>query len=368
MNKPSVSVNFRGWLGRFELNAQFEVPARGVTAVFGPSGCGKTAVMRCVAGLNRLRDGFCAVAGDVWQDAQSFRPVHDRPIGYVFQEPSLFPHLSVHRNLKYGHPVAANKGAIKFDEVVDLLGIGQLLDRSPRNLSGGERQRVAIGRALLSQPKLLLMDEPLSALDQMTKDEILPYLERLHEALELPVLYVSHDMAEIERLADQLVLMNSGRVLAAGPIGQLQSDLSLPLALSQGAAVSLDAIVLEQDAADGLATLAVDGGSFLVPSGPVRTTQRKRLRVLADDVSLARQRPTQSTIINILPARILTVGATSDHQVTAVLGLGEDGKGARLLSRVTQRSWGQLDLKLGLDVYAQVKGVALVRRESSAVS
>lgn len=162
--------------------------------------------------------------------------------------------------------------------------------------------------------------------------------------------------------------MNSGRVLAAGPIGQLQSDLSLPLALSQGAAVSLDAIVLEQDAADGLATLAVDGGSFLVPSGPVRTTQRKRLRVLADDVSLARQRPTQSTIINILPARILTVGATSDHQVTAVLGLGEDGKGARLLSRVTQRSWGQLDLKLGLDVYAQVKGVALVRRESSAVS
>src|SRR5215475_297164 len=209
MSNGSVSVKFHGRLGRFELNAQFEVPARGVTALFGPSGCGKTAVMRCIAGLNRLTDGFCAVAGDVWQDAQHFRPVHQRPIGYVFQEASLFPHLSVHRNLMYGRTGVSEKESIQFDEVVDLLGIGNLLDRSPRNLSGGERQRVAIGRALLSQPKLLLMDEPLSALDHMPKNEILPYLERLHETLKLPVLYISHDMAEIERLADQLVLLNS---------------------------------------------------------------------------------------------------------------------------------------------------------------
>lgn len=210
---------------------------------------------------------------------------------------------------------------------------------------------------------LASVDEPLSALDQMTKDEILPYLERLHEALELPVLYISHDMAEIERLADQLVLMNGGRVFAAGPISQLQADLSLPLVSSKDAAVSIEATVLNQDPVDGLATLAVDGGSFLVPSGPVRSGERRRLRVLADDVSLARERPSQSTIVNILPARILSVRSTSDHRVTALLGLGENGTGARLLSRVTQRSWSQLDLKPGLDVYAQIKGVALVRRE-----
>ena len=366
MTHASVAVNFRGWLGRFELNAQFEVPARGVTALFGPSGCGKSSVLRCIAGLNRLKTGFCAVGGDVWQDAQIFRPVHQRPIGYVFQEASLFPHLSVHRNLMYGHQAAADNGAIRFDEVVDLLGIGRLLDRSPRNLSGGERQRVAIGRALLSQPKLLLMDEPLSALDQMTKDEILPYLERLHETLELPVLYVSHDMAEVERLADQLVLMNAGRVLAAGPLGQLQADMSLPLVLARDAAVSLDATVVDQDAVDGLVTLAVDGDRFLLPSGPLRPGEHRRLRVLADDVSLAREHPTQSTIVNVLRARILSVQNTSDHRVTALLGLGENGTGARLLSRVTQRSWRQLELKPGLDVFAQVKGVALVRREGAS--
>jgi len=366
MNNASVRVDFHGWLGRFELNAQFEVPARGITALFGPSGCGKTAVLRSIAGLNRL-DGFCAVAGDVWQDTQHFRPVHQRPIGYVFQEASLFPHLSVRRNLLYGHPPATDQGGIHFNEVVELLGIGKLLERSPRNLSGGERQRVAIGRALLSQPKLLLMDEPLSALDQMTKDEILPYLERLHETLALPVLYISHDMAEVERLADQLVLMNSGRVLAAGPLSQLQADLSLPLSLARDAAVSLEATVVNQDAADGLVTLAVDGGRFLVPSDPVRPGEHRRLRVLADDVSLARERPNQSTIVNVLRARILSVRSASDHRVTALLGLGEDGTGARLLSRVTQRSWSQLDLNPGLDVYAQIKGVALVRREGPSV-
>jgi molybdate transport system ATP-binding protein len=364
MTNALVSIDFRGWLGRFELSAQFEVPARGITALFGPSGCGKTAVLRCIAGLNRLRTGFCAVAGEVWQNEQHFRPVHERPIGYVFQEASLFPHMSVRRNLMYGHPSTASKLAIQFDEVVDLLGMCKLLHRSPRNLSGGERQRVAIGRALLTQPRLLLMDEPLSALDRITKNEILPYLERLHEALKLPVLYVSHDMAEIERLADQLVLMNSGRVLAAGPLSQLQADLSLPLVLSQDAAVSLDATVMNQDPIDGLASIAVEGGSFLVPSGPVQRGERKRLRVLADDVSLARLRPSQSTIVNILPTRILSAQNTADHRVTVLLGLGENGNGARLLSRVTQRSWDLLDLKPGLDVYAQIKGVALIRPES----
>ncbi|MGJ4930055.1 molybdenum ABC transporter ATP-binding protein [Bradyrhizobium sp. HKCCYLS2038] len=358
----TVKVDFRGALGGFKLEARFEVPARGVSAIFGPSGCGKTTVMRCIAGLNRL-NGLCSVAGDVWQDEKTFRPVHQRPIGYVFQEANLFPHLSVRRNLMYGHPGTSGPGAIGFDEIVGLLGIAKLLDRSPRHLSGGERQRVAIGRALLSQPKLLLMDEPLSALDQMTKDEILPYLERLHAALELPIIYISHDIAEVERLADQLVLMRNGAVLAAGPLSELQADLSLPLALSRDAAVSLDATVAAQDAADGMATLDVSGGRFLVPAEPLTPGIRRRLRVLADDVSLAVDAPSRSTIVNVLRARILEIRSQSDHRVTALLGLGEDGNGARLLSRVTQRSWTELGLQAGLTVYAQVKGVALVRRE-----
>ncbi|XUM19506.1 molybdenum ABC transporter ATP-binding protein [Bradyrhizobium oligotrophicum S58] len=358
----TVKVDFRGTLGRFELNARFEVPARGVTAIFGPSGCGKTAVMRSIAGLNRL-DGRCSVAGDVWQDEKTFRPVHRRPIGYVFQEANLFPHLSVRRNLMYGHPGPSGPSAIGFDEVVSLLGIAKLLERSPRHLSGGERQRVAIGRALLSQPKLLLMDEPLSALDQMTKDEILPYLERLHAALDLPILYISHDIAEVERLADQLVLMRNGSVLASGPLSVLQADLTLPLALSRDAAVSLDATVLKYDAIDGMVTLAVPGGHFVLPAEPLASGTSRRLRVLADDVSLAVETPSRSTIVNVLRAKILEIRSQSDHRVTALLGLGEDGEGARLLSRVTQRSWTELGLQAGLAVYAQVKGVALVRRE-----
>ena len=365
MMSDTVKVDFRGLLGRFELNAQFEVPARGITAVFGPSGCGKTTLLRCIAGLNHM-DGFCAVAGDVWQDETRFRPAHQRPIGYVFQEASLFPHLSVRRNLMYGHPRTSGRSAIGFDDVVALLGLDRLLDRSPRHLSGGERQRVAIGRALLAQPKLLLMDEPLSALDQMTKDGILPYLERLHGPLELPVLYVSHDMPEVERLADQLVLMRDGRVLAAGPLRDLQADLSLPLALSRNAAVSLDATVVAQDATDGMATLAVGGGSFLVPAEPLQPGTLRRLRVEADDVSLARERPSKSTIVNVLPARILSIRSQSDHRITALLGLGPGGEGARLLSRVTQRSWQELALEPGLDVFAQIKGVALVNREEPA--
>lgn len=220
MRKPEpgrINAAFRGKLGNFTLDADLSVPASGVTAIFGSSGCGKTSVARCIAGLQRMADGFCAVDGEIWQDRNSFRPVHRRPIGYVFQEASLFPHLLVRGNLLFGAPKAAGT-QIAFDEVVDLLGLAALLERSPHRLSGGERQRVAIGRALLSQPKLLLMDEPLAALDRTTKNEILPFLERLHERLSLPVFYISHDMTEIERFADHLVLMERGRVVNAGPL------------------------------------------------------------------------------------------------------------------------------------------------------
>ena len=358
----TIKVHLAGQLGQFALDAAFEVPARGVTALFGPSGCGKTSVLRGVAGLLHLKNGYCSIAGDVWQDARHFRPVHQRALGYVFQESSLFAHLSVRGNLLYGAPKQAKDHVIRFDDVVALLGLETFLDRAAATLSGGERQRVAIGRALLSQPKILLMDEPLSALDRLTKDEILPFLERLHESLAIPVLYVSHDMSEVERLADHLVLMSAGQVVASGALSDLQSDPALPLAASQEAAVSLDARVEAYDVEDGMAALAVAGGRFLVPSAPLPIGVPQRLRILAGDVSLALAEPNESTIVNVLRAKILSVQESGAHQMVAVLGLGEDGQGARLLSRVTARSWRLLGLGSGMSVFAQVKGAALVRK------
>jgi molybdate transport system ATP-binding protein len=355
-----INVCFRGPLGRFTLDAAFTAPARGVTAIFGPSGCGKTSVLRCMAGLQRVPEGICRIAGDVWQDAGRFVPVHRRPIGYVFQEASLFPHLSVTRNLLYGAGNARSRGT-QLAEIAELLGIAHLLDRAPRHLSGGERQRVAVGRALLSNPRLLLMDEPLSALDRATKSEILPFLERLHETLHLPILYVSHDMAEIERLADHLVLMENGRVIASGPLADLQSDPGLPLAVGSEAAVSLDARVVGHDAANGLLVLEVDGGRFITPGTWAAVGSRKRIRVGAGDISLSRRMPGPSTILNVLPARVLSSSAAGEHEIAAVLGLGADGAGARLVARVTRKSWTDLALGEGAEVFAQIKGVALRR-------
>ena len=357
----NVQVAFKGTLGRFALDVAFTAPARGVTALFGPSGCGKTTVLRCVAGLQTVAAGLCDVGGDVWQDARTNRPTHARPVGFVFQDASLFAHLTVRRNLLFG----AGRGTpANWDEVVDLLGLARLLDRSPQRLSGGERQRVAIGRALLSRPRLLLMDEPLSALDRAARIEILDYLERLCAAIAVPILYVTHDMAEVERLARHLVLLREGRVLAAGPLGALQSDPTLPLARARDAAVSLDAVVTGYDATYGLASLAVSGGTVTVPAPALAPGAARRLD--AGDVSLAREVPGRSTILNVLPARLRTALASAPHEVTAVLTLGEGEDGARILSRVTRRSWDALGLAEGQAVFAQVKAVALEGRSGLA--
>ncbi|ABD05570.1 Molybdate ABC transporter, ATP-binding protein [Rhodopseudomonas palustris HaA2] len=365
----SIRGEFRGRLGGFALDAAFSVPATGITGLFGPSGCGKSTVLRCLAGLQRLPGGRCDVDGDVWQDEATFLKPHQRPIGYVFQEASLFQHLSVRANLLYGAPrggADAAEGAVGFDEVIELLGLSHLLDRAPRNLSGGERQRVAIGRALLSQPKLLLMDEPLSALDRLTKDEILPFLERLHARLSLPVIYVSHDITEIERLADHLILMRAGKVLAAGPLTELQSDPALPLATARDAAVNVDAIAESYDSVYGLLTLRLDGGRLLVPSAPVQPGEARRIRIAAGDVSLAREAPHRTSILNILPARIATTSPVGPNEVLVVLALGPGGQGARLLARVTRRSWDQLQLAAGDELFAQIKGVALAPERGAA--
>ena len=356
----TIKAAFKGVLGAFSLDAGFTAPAKGVTALFGPSGCGKTTVLRCIAGLTRLADGLCIVGAEVWQDRDgAFLPTHKRRLGYVFQEASLFPHLSVRRNLLFGAPRDGRRGEIAFDEVVELLGVTALLDRSPAKLSGGERQRVAIGRALLTQPKLLLMDEPLSALDRATKDEILPFLERLRDRLSLPIVYVSHDIAEVERLADQIVLMGKGRVIGAGPLEEIESDPALPLAVARDAAVSLDGIVQARDEAYGLVTLKVRGGSLTAPAGEAAIGDRRRIRVIAGDVSLARDAPGPSSILNVLAARIVSMKPINSNEVVVVLTLGADGSGARLLSRLTRKSWEALRLAEGMSVHAQVKAVAL---------
>ena len=363
--EEAIAIRLGGNVGTFTIDVGFEVPARGITALFGPSGCGKTTVLRCIAGLHSLPGTIC-VGGETWQDtkAGTFRPPHQRNVGYVFQEASLFAHLSVRDNLLYGARrvrAPTSQAAPSLDAIVDLLGIGALLDRASTTLSGGERQRVAVGRAILSQPRVLLMDEPLSALDRMTKDEILPYFEMLHERLQLPILYVSHDMSEIERLADTLVLMRDGRVLASGPLRDLQTDPRLPLLSSSGATVVLDGTVGRIDESFALTELEVAGGTLVVPGRHGRSGDKRRLRIAASDVSLARHRPAETTIVNCLPVRIVAIEGDGEHpQVTAILALGAGGDGARIAARITRKSLVGLALEPGQAVFAQIKSVALI--------
>ncbi|THD43545.1 MAG: molybdenum ABC transporter ATP-binding protein [Bradyrhizobium sp.] len=364
-----VDARFSGRLGGFALDVALAAPARGVTALYGPSGSGKTTLLRCIAGLNRFRDGWCRVNGEIWQDGERlFLPTHRRPLGYVFQESSLFAHLSVKRNLRFGQAVGARADApaIAWDEAIELFGLAPLLDRAPRDLSGGERQRVALARALLTQPRLLLMDEPLASLDAAAKEEILPFLEKLRDRLALPMLYVTHDIAEVERLADRLVLMDKGRVLASGPLAALQSDPALPLAGARTAAVTLSGTIEAVDGDFGLTSVAVRGASFVASGQSGRIGERRRLRIAAGDVSIAVAKPEPSSILNVLPARIVAMEAATPNELAVILGLGEDGAGERILSRITRRSWERLHLAVGASVYAQIKGVALSRGDADA--
>lgn len=359
-----IAVAFRDRIGDLDLDVAFDVPATGVTALFGPSGCGKTTTLRCIAGLHRARSGRCMVRGDIWQAERLFRPAHQRAVGYVFQEPSLFPHLSVAGNLLFGAPAGSDRVSEDFSRVVTLLRIEPLLDRSPVRLSGGERQRVAIGRALLSRPRLLLMDEPLSALDQPTKEEIMPFLETLHAQADVPIFYVSHDIAEVENLADHLVMIEGGKCVASGRLTQIQSDMSSILALSSTPAVTLDATVVDYDAEFGIARFELNGAFLNVPTEPVGYGARRRLRICADDVSLTRSSHADSTIENRLAVTILECRAAGRSENILLLGLGDDGGGDRLLARVTRRSWARLELAIGNKVFAQIKGAALVRRRT----
>ena len=342
----------------FTLDVALELPGRGVTVLFGPSGCGKTTLLRCMAGLIRAPQARLSVRGHVWQDADYFVPTHQRALGYVFQDAALFAHLNVLRNLEFGMKrVAPAARRIAFDQVVELLGLTHLLARMPQGLSGGERQRVAIARALLTSPQLLLMDEPLAALDPARKNEFLPYLERLHDALDIPVVYISHAPDEVARLADHLVLLQQGRIVAAGPLTATLARLDLPLQQGEDTAVVWQAVVAERDAQWQLARVTFDGGSLWVRDAGHAIGQRVRVRILARDVSIALTENTASSIQNCLPARVGAQGGDY-HPALALVSL--DVGASPLLARLTRRSAHALGLQPGLPVWVQIKAVALI--------
>jgi len=354
-----ISLACRIDRGAFKLDVDLALPGRGVTALFGHSGSGKTTVLRVLAGLERVAGARVALGDEVWQDdaRKVFVPTHARGIGYVFQEASLFPHLSVRANLEFGRK-RLKPAERRFDlmTVAELLGIERLLDANPTTLSGGERQRAAIARTLLASPRLLLMDEPLAALDMRRKLEILPYLERLHDELALPVVYVSHAADEVARLADHLVVLEEGRVLASGPLGATLARLDLAANFQDDAGVMIETQLQAHDA-DGLSHLAFAGGVLLVGQRDVAIGTRVRCRIHARDVSLALERPRGSSITNILPARVDAVGPSgTPGQVLVRLLVGDTA----LLARITERSRRELAIAPGGAVWAQVKAVALL--------
>ncbi|MFF7706658.1 molybdenum ABC transporter ATP-binding protein [Pseudomonas sp. NPDC007930] len=346
----------------FHLQANLSLPGTGVSALYGPSGSGKTTLLRCLAGLEKAPDAYIEVAGEVWQDSarRLFLPPHRRAVGYVFQEASLFPHLSVQQNLDYGQRrVAPAQRRVPQAAVCAMLGIEHLLGRAPQHLSGGERQRVGIARALLTSPRLLLMDEPLAALDAARKQEILPYLERLHDELDIPVVYVSHAQDEVARLADHLTLLERGEAIASGPIGETLARLDLPLAQGQEAGVVLQAPVLRFDAQYQLLSLALPDGSaeLRIAQGPRAVGTPLRVKILARDVSVSLNYENHSSILNRLPA-VVRERVAADNPAHVLLAL--DCAGTRLLARITRYSAEHLGLQPGSRVWAQIKAVALL--------
>ena len=337
-----------------------------MSALFGPSGCGKTTILRALAGLERAA-GRVALGDEVWQDDATgvFVPTHRRPLGYVIQEAALFPHLDVRANLDYGRRrIPAAERRIELDAVIDLLGIGALMARRPATLSGGERQRVAIARALATSPRLLLMDEPLAALDAGRKAEILPYLERLHRDLALPIVLVTHAIDEVARLADHLVLLDAGRVRAAGSVALVLSQEDLPWVRPDEAGVVIEANVCARDADYGLLQLDFPGGRLWVGESAAQVGDRVRARVLARDVSVTRQIPRETSVLNILPVVLERLQA---DRSTALLSLQVSAdassfgvQGVRLLARITRKSCEGLALQPGDRLHAQIKGVALM--------
>lgn len=341
--EPVISLKHELRQGDFELKVDEQIPAKGITGLFGESGSGKTTLLRCIAGLEP----------DLSSDS---RPAHKRNIGYVFQEPQLFPHLTVRRNIEFGARRASDS-KVDQRQAIELLGLGQLLDRKPRGLSVGEAQRVAIAAVLLRSPQLILMDEPLASLDQRRKDELLPYLDRLHNELSIPMIYVSHSIDEVSRLCDHLLLIENGKIVGSGELHAMLARLDLPMLSGRNAGSVIEAIPKSYDSDFGLTQFYFSGGELCVPGQHDTNAKTVRLRISASDVSICLTQPESTTILNIIPAMVDEVRRTGPSSVLARLVTGDD----YLLARITRRSATRLDLKQGDSVFAQVKSVTVKR-------
>jgi molybdate transport system ATP-binding protein len=356
-----LEVDIEHRLGTFALDVHFR-SGRGLTALFGRSGAGKTSVVNTIAGLISPHKGRVVVDGAVLTDTERgiSLPTHRRRVGYIFQEGRLFPHLTARQNLLFGRwfaRAAAPQG--RLEEVVDLLGIGALLDRRPGRLSGGEKQRLAIGRALLASPRLLLMDEPLASLDARRKDEILPYIEQLRDHGGVPIVYVSHAVAEVTRLATTIVLISDGRVRAVGSVREVMGRAELyPMAGRFEAGAVLSTRVAAHDAGWRLTELAGSFGTLTVPRLDLPVGAALRVQIRARDVILAAARPSGISALNVLAARVEALVPIEEAALEVQLRLGEE----RLLARVTRRSGAALGLMPGREIFAVIKTVAIDRR------
>lgn len=360
----TIQVNLKVEKGGFNLHAEFRIPGTGVTAVFGRSGCGKSTLLRAIAGLEEpLPGGSVSVNGVSWTGREYSVPVHQRRVGYVFQEPGLFSHLSVQGNLHYAlsRRRKVEEGAANLEEVVTMLGLEHLLVRKPSTLSGGEKQRVAIGRALLCAPALLLMDEPLAALDARSKDEILPFIDRLCSSARMPVLYVSHSSDEVARLADHLIFMEQGRVLSYGPMADVLAQVDSPIARSEEAFSVLHCGIAELEGPCHLSVLRTASGDSIyvprLPAGELRTLIR--LRINARDVSLCTEKPVGSSILNILRTRVSKL-SSADGKGQQLVQLRLDESEEVLLARISEYSCHQLRVVPGMEIFCQIKTVALL--------
>lgn len=346
-------------LHKFFLDVNLKLPGTGLSAIFGPSGSGKTTLLRTIAGLEKPQAGYIKVGTTCWLDKQNNKsvPTHRRKVGYVFQEASLFPHLSVRQNIEYGfNRVPKNQCRFQPKTVVEMLGIGHLLSRATEKLSGGERQRIAIARALLASPDILLMDEPLAALDRGSKQDILPYIRRVKDDLQIPVLYVSHALEEVIPLADHLVLMESGQVKAQGPLVDLLTRRELPLIHWDNASAVITARVEQHDCRYGLTYLRFSGGAMVVEHLDHAVGDQARVAIQARDVSLVLEKPEHTSILNIFPGTVIDCFPEPPARCLVRLTVGE----SILLARVTQKSFEQLKLVAGQAVYVQIKAVALM--------
>lgn len=352
----SIEIKCQIALDDFTLAIDEQINSEGITAIFGASGSGKTSLLRMIAGLDQYANSRVVFKKQVWQDSHHFLPVNNRKIGYVFQQSNLFNHLNVKGNIDYAIKRSQNLG-LDVKDIIDLLDIGHLLNRSCLHLSGGERQRVAITRALASDPQLLLMDEPLSSLDEERKNEFYPYLDRLHKTLKIPVIYVSHSRQEIARLADDVLLLNSGQVSERGSVAEMFSRLNSPLTNQYDAESVFDATILKQDESNFLTTVNASIGELCVNQLSLKIDSEVRIRIAARDISISLDKPVTSSIQNILAAVIDDYTEMPMGQVMLSLQLGE----GKLLSKITRQSFYRLGLEKGIKVFAQVKGVAVLK-------